>query len=139
MINDATAVADSEPEDIEAFRRRMLRKMNDITKEWRSCREPICRRAKACVATNLTCASRLPKLTPEQHGRAGADLLRALQRRVAELGGRAAVEASLSAQEQTAHSEESTKGQACSSHEGSSTCSNPRNAKRRRTRGRGRK
>jgi hypothetical protein len=139
MINDTTAVEDSEPEDIEEFRRRMLRKMNDVTKEWRSCKEPICRRAKACVAQNLVCASRLPKLTPEQDARARSDLYFAAQRRVAELGGREAVEASLSAQKKTADGEESTKGQAGSRRKGSRTRLNPANNIRRQTRGRGRK
>jgi hypothetical protein len=136
MTKNATAVEDSEPEGIEEFRRGLIRRMNDIRKEWRSCKEATCRRAKACVAPNLTCLSRLPKLTPEQHARAGVDLYRALQRRLAELGGEAAVEASLSAQEETAHEEETRRGQRGSSPERGAARANPANAIRCRTRGR---
>ena len=138
MSDDATAGEDSGPEDIEEFRRELLRKMNDVSKEWRSCKEQSCRRAKACVALNLTCLSRLPKLTPEQDGRARSDLYFALKR-LAEIGGEAAVEASLSAQEQTAHREKNTRGQAGSSHKRGTMRANPANEIRRRTRERGHK
>ena len=139
MTNDATAAEDSVPEDIEEFHRSLIRKMNDITNEWRSCKEPVCRRAKACVAQSLICSSGLPKLTPEQDARVRSDLYFRLKRRLEELGGEAAVEASLAAQAQTTKGEENPEGQADRSHKRGTPPANSANEIRRRTRGRGRR
>jgi hypothetical protein len=84
----ATVVDDRMPEDIEAFRRELLRRMNNILREWRSCDQAICRRARSCVATNLACSAKPSTMTERQASRAKFMLKRALDKRLAECRGR---------------------------------------------------
>jgi hypothetical protein len=80
-----TVLADDPmPEDIEAFRRELLRRMNNIHGEWRSCDQPICRRARKCVAENLACSAKPSTMTERQATRAKFMLKRALDKRLAE-------------------------------------------------------
>jgi hypothetical protein len=77
-------VPDDGPEDIEAFRRDLIRRMNNMLREWRSCDQPICRRARKCVAKNLACSQRPSTMTTQQASRAKFMLKRALEKRLAE-------------------------------------------------------
>jgi hypothetical protein len=73
------------PRDMDAFRWGLIRRISDIRDEWRSCDEPECRRARACVAKSLACSSRPPPpSTPAQRERALARFYHALQARRAE-------------------------------------------------------
>jgi hypothetical protein len=72
------------PEDIEAFRRELLRRINNIRREWRSCDQPNCRRARKCVAKNLACSVKPSTMTRQQESRAKFMLKRALEKRLAE-------------------------------------------------------
>jgi len=80
------------PQDIEAFRLALLRRLIDVRKGWRRCREPICKRVKRCAGPDRGAGIRCvrdnprPPLTPFQHARAKAQIYRMLQRRAAELG-----------------------------------------------------
>jgi hypothetical protein len=80
------------PRDIEAFRLGLLRRMVDVQKGWRRCREPICKRMKRCAGPDRGAGIRCvrdnpqPPLTPQQRARAAAQMQRMLQRRAAELG-----------------------------------------------------
>jgi hypothetical protein len=90
----ATPESDEEamPRDIEAFRLGLLRRMVDVQKGWRHCREPICKRMKRCAGPDRGAGIRCvrdnpqPPLTPQQRARAAAQMQRMLQRRAAELG-----------------------------------------------------
>ena len=77
-------VHDDMPEDIEEFRRELIRRMNNMLREWRSCDQPICRRARKCVAKNLACSAKPSTMTPQQAARAKFMLKRALEKRLAE-------------------------------------------------------
>ena len=81
---NAALVDDKMPEDINAFRGELLRRMNDILREWRSCDQPICRRARKCVAKNLACSAKPSTMTPAQASRAQFLMKRALEKRLAE-------------------------------------------------------
>jgi hypothetical protein len=80
------------PRDIEAFRLGLLRRMVDVQKGWRHCREPICKRMKRCAGPDRGAGIRCvrdnprPPLTPQQRARAAAQMHRMLQRRASELG-----------------------------------------------------
>jgi hypothetical protein len=72
------------PEDINEFRRALLKRMNDIHQEWRTCSQAICRRARKCAAQNLACS---PKPAPMDRRKAAHVkflLKRALEARLAE-------------------------------------------------------
>jgi hypothetical protein len=133
MTEGAHAVEDYGPENIEDFRRELLRKMNNILQQWRSCKEGICRRTKACVARNVTCSAGPSRLTPQQRSRARYDLHCALHRRLAELGHESAAEPTTSAQEEAPGASESRQ------RKGSANVQDQAAFTRRRPRGRGRK
>ena len=76
--------SDDMPEDINEFRRSLLRRMNDIRQEWRTCSQAICRRARQCVAENLACSPEPAPIDRRKAARAKFRLKRALDARLAE-------------------------------------------------------
>jgi hypothetical protein len=82
---------DAPPEDIDRFRamlaRRLTMLISDQQKCWRRCKEPACRRRRACAAPHSQCSNELPgpPATPEQIERTKALLQRALRDRLAQL------------------------------------------------------
>jgi hypothetical protein len=72
------------PEDINEFRRALLKRMNDIRQEWRTCSQAICRRARKCTAKNLACSPKPAPIDPRKEARAKFLLKRALEARLAE-------------------------------------------------------
>jgi len=74
------------PDDIEAFRAGLIRKIATILRDWRRCGEPSCRRARRCVSPRMSCARLAPArtLTPEREARAIASLQKMLRQRAAE-------------------------------------------------------
>ena len=84
--NPALDDDDSVPDDIEAFRLGLIRRIASIVQDWRRCGEPSCLRAKRCVSPRLACAQirKGPKPTPDQLARSLASLQRMLQQRLAE-------------------------------------------------------
>jgi hypothetical protein len=92
--NDARAVQltpDTPPTDIDQLRlkvaRRIIMFIANRAEYWRGCREPACRRTRACIAPDGECRN-APPLPPDPDGRRLARTLaefrRALERRVAE-------------------------------------------------------
>lgn len=75
---------DPVPADIEEFRRALIRKMLNLARMWRRCREPLCRRHKRCLGADFRCHRDNPVRlhTPDQEARIKAELKRALQRRL---------------------------------------------------------
>ena len=76
---------DSEPTDMEALRRELLRRLMTLRRAWRNCR-PACRRARAC-RDDLVCLARLPSPPRNERKEAArlAAVQKALKRRLAEL------------------------------------------------------
>jgi hypothetical protein len=72
------------PQDIDEFRRQIVRKIQTMRGMYRRCRAPICRRVKRCAGPTLRCVDDFParKTTPEQQAAAMAALQRALKRRL---------------------------------------------------------
>jgi hypothetical protein len=66
---------------MDAFRFGLIRRINDIREEWRTCDEPACRRARACIAESLACTAGRRTPTPEQPQRTLAKLYHMLQQR----------------------------------------------------------
>jgi hypothetical protein len=76
-------------ESLDDMRRRITRRLEIMVSDWRKCRRPACKRLRICAPTDRRCVSpRRPArvLTPQQEAVAMAQLHRALQRRLAELG-----------------------------------------------------
>lgn len=77
--------ADEPPQDIDAFRAEMARRLRIIIgnrqRRWCSCREPSCKRARACRAPRGDCSNRKPTkpVSERQSARARAMLARALR------------------------------------------------------------
>ncbi len=76
--------------DVEQLRLELMRKVARMANDrnWPSCRRPACQRHRYCAAPDFRCANAPPALTltPDQEAAARAQLFRALQRRLAELG-----------------------------------------------------
>jgi hypothetical protein len=77
------------PDNTDAFRFALARKLSmavgDQQKSWRACREPACRRSRACMAPRNTCANFKPPrrpLTPDQEAGAMATLKRMLREKL---------------------------------------------------------
>ena len=76
---------DPVPENIDEFRTELARRINkfigDRKKYWRGCKEPACRRHRACVAPRIHCSNAPPDRpsTPERRARAVAQLQRTLR------------------------------------------------------------
>jgi hypothetical protein len=79
---------DPVPDDIDVFRLALARRMATFLGMPRRCREPLCRRRKCCVGEDMRCMrdDPRPELSPEQAARAKAEMRRALERRMAEIG-----------------------------------------------------
>jgi hypothetical protein len=73
--------------DREEIMRGVHRKLMTFLDMPSRCRERLCRRTKRCVGPTMRCARDVPARpsTPEQEARFKADLLKALQHRLAEL------------------------------------------------------
>jgi hypothetical protein len=62
---------DEPPRDIDALRLMLARRINMFVgkkRRWRTCKEPACRRARACVAPDIEC-SNAPPPRPDPDGR----------------------------------------------------------------------
>jgi hypothetical protein len=84
------AAPPAEPErDIEALRYSLARKLMLLVSDWRRCPKPACKRRRGCAAPGLDCHTPEPEraITPEQEDAAMAHFQRALQKRLAQLGG----------------------------------------------------
>lgn len=79
---------DPVPQDIDAFRlelaRRIGRFVADRKQYWRSCKQPACRRRRACMAPRVQCSNAppLPPMSAEQTGRMMARIQRMLRQRL---------------------------------------------------------
>lgn len=77
--------ADDAPQDIDAFRQDLARRLHILVSNqlrcWCSCREPSCKRARACRAPRGDCSNRKPvkPMSETQLARAKAMLARALR------------------------------------------------------------
>jgi len=76
------------PQDIDVFRYALTRRIRTLLGDPRRCREPVCRRTRRCAGPDMRCRRDFPPppMSEEQGERAQADIMKALQRRVAELG-----------------------------------------------------
>jgi hypothetical protein len=76
------------PADMDVFRFALSRRIHTLLGDARRCREAVCRRMKRCAGPDLRCHRDFagPPVTPEQFSRMQAELKRALERRLAELG-----------------------------------------------------
>ena len=81
-----SADGDDEPQDMEAFRWRMVRRINTFLGTWRACRRPACKRAQACRIMGRPCPAlpQAPPPSPEETAHVMAQLYQALRQRVAE-------------------------------------------------------
>lgn len=89
---------DAEPsEDMDAFRYALARKLTMLRNDWPGCPEKICRRMRGCMAPSGTCTNHAddPPMTDEEWDEARPKIRKALDERMAQLGGVDAVEARL--------------------------------------------
>jgi hypothetical protein len=76
---------DPVPKNIDEFRhelaRRISRFIGNRAKYWRGCKEPACRRRRACLAPRIHCSNAPPlaPVTPEQRARTMATVQRVLR------------------------------------------------------------
>ena len=74
------------PEDKDAFRNQLARRIAMFINSWRGCKEPLCRRNRGCMAPHIECAN-IPRPSPEQMARdwpkVQAAVNKALQARLA--------------------------------------------------------
>ncbi|MBI4275613.1 MAG: hypothetical protein HY659_13040 [Rhizobiales bacterium] len=84
--SQAPAAGDDAPDDMDAFRDMLLRRIQTLTGKPRRCRELVCRRAKRCVGVDVRCFRDFPArpVSSEQAAHRMAALRRALERRLAE-------------------------------------------------------
>ena len=84
---------DEPPEDMERFRamlaRRIAMLISDRQRCWRGCKEPVCRRRRACAAPRIRCSNEppAPPATPDQVARTMARIQRELRKRMAQMEG----------------------------------------------------
>ena len=78
---------EGEPQDMDAFRRTLARRISVFLDRWRGCPQPACKRHRGCCAPRGTCANARPARPQTDRNRAAmqAALQRALQRRLAEV------------------------------------------------------
>jgi hypothetical protein len=77
---------DQPPRDIDTLRLELARRINMFVgkkRRWRTCKEPVCRRARACVAPAIEC-SNAPPPRPDPDGRHLQSVQAALRRMVEE-------------------------------------------------------
>ena len=68
------------PEDIDALRYALARRLTMIVNNWRGCPEPLCRRHRGCMAPHIHCANTLPaEATPEATARTLALVYRTMR------------------------------------------------------------
>ena len=83
---------DPVPENIDEFRNRMAQRIyrfiGNTKGYWRTCKEPVCRRHRACAAPHIHCSNArpLPSGTPDQQTRAMARVQRMLRDGMARQG-----------------------------------------------------
>ena len=78
---------DEVPDDMDEVRNQMARRINMFVNEWEGCPEALCRRNRGCMAPNIDCTNaRDVTMTEEEWDNARADIYKAVQARVAELG-----------------------------------------------------
>jgi hypothetical protein len=82
-ITDDDETIDPVPSNPDEFRRELTRRIYSFLAMWRGCREPLCRRARACRGRTFACAPTLPD-SPKQTARVMARMRRVLERRLAE-------------------------------------------------------
>jgi hypothetical protein len=77
------------PEDIEAFRYDLARRICMYLNTWHGCPEPLCRRNRGCMAPDNRCAN-VEKLSPEEEERGWrevqADVYKAVKAHIAAHG-----------------------------------------------------
>ncbi len=78
-------------DDMDQFRNLLARRFAMLISDqegcWRSCKEPACRRKRACAAPRMRCSNEppAPPATPDQVARTKAAIQRALQERLAQI------------------------------------------------------
>jgi hypothetical protein len=77
------------PEDIDAFRYELARRIHMYLNTWHGCPESFCRRQRGCMAPNIAC-SNVERLSPEEEERrwreVQADVYKALDAFIVEHG-----------------------------------------------------
>ena len=77
------------PQDKDAFRYQLARRIAMFINAWRGCKEPLCRRNRGCMAPNFNCAN-APRPSPEERARdwprVQAEVYKALQAEIARRG-----------------------------------------------------
>jgi hypothetical protein len=82
---------DAPADDMDRFRNQLARRIamliSDHEKCWRRCKEPVCRRKRACAAPRIRCSNEppAPPATPDQVARTMARIQRELQKRLAQI------------------------------------------------------
>jgi len=78
---------DEVPEDVDEFRNALARGINMFINTWQGCPEPVCRRARRCMAPNIGCSNAPPlNLSEEEKAKAIADVYKKLREVVAQHG-----------------------------------------------------
>src|SRR5688572_3699222 len=72
------------PSDPDEFRRALTRRMATFLGSWRECNQPLCKRARACRGSIVTCVRKGPASTPRAQVRAVANLYKLLKQRIDE-------------------------------------------------------
>jgi len=68
------------PEDIDAFRYGLARRLAMIVNNWRGCPERLCRRMRGCMAPHIHCTNTPPvEATPEETARTMALVYRTMR------------------------------------------------------------
>lgn len=81
------AVGDAAPPaNAEAFRHEVTRRMLSFIGTWRTCAQPLCKRARACRGQILTCMQNFPRSSPQRTARMMAKMHRLIRQRLAEIG-----------------------------------------------------
>ena len=86
---EAEALPDEPPRDMDKFRNDLARRINryiaNRKRYWCGCKEPACRRQRACMAPHIHCSNSPPRLpsTPAASARAVARVQRSLREAMA--------------------------------------------------------
>jgi hypothetical protein len=85
---------DDPPDDMDAFRYRLARMITMHLNDWPGCPEQICRRMRGCMAPGGSCTNHAddPPMTDEEWDEVRPKIRKALDKRIASLGGRDAVD-----------------------------------------------
>ncbi len=71
---------DAPPDDIDAVRTSLARRIAMLINDWRGCPEPLCRRMRGCMAPRIRCTNARPvKADPERTARTLALVKRAMR------------------------------------------------------------